>query len=65
MDVSILDFGANVNNRNNSVSIQNAIEFCYQNGGGRVIVPEGTFVTGSITIKNNVYLYLETKNTTF
>ncbi len=59
MDVSILDFGAKIDNRNNSVSIQNAIDYCHQNGGGKVIVPKGTFVTGSITIKNNVYLYLE------
>jgi polygalacturonase len=42
-----------------SVSIQKAIDDCTQSGGGRVIVPAGTFLTGAIHLKNNVDLDLE------
>ena len=30
-----------------------------QNGGGRVYVPAGTFITGTFHLKSNVNLYLE------
>ena len=35
-----------------------AIEDCTNNGGGKVIVPKGTFLTGAIHLKNNVNLYV-------
>ena len=43
----------------NTAAIQAAIETCATNGGGVVIVPEGTFVTGSIFLKPKVNLHIE------
>ncbi len=39
-------------------AIQKAIDAANKSGGGRVIIPEGNFVTGSIILKSNVELYL-------
>lgn len=63
--VSILDFGAKDNDPNNSAgdAINRAILFVSRQGGGTVIVPEGTWQTGSITMKSNVCLKLS-KNST-
>lgn len=38
--------------------IQQAIDACHAEGGGRVVVPAGNFKTGSLFLKSNVYLYL-------
>lgn len=35
----------------NQKAINKAIETCSKAGGGKVIVPEGTFLTGAITMK--------------
>jgi hypothetical protein len=43
----------------NTVPIQTAIDSCAANGGGRVVVPQGTFRTGSIRLKNGVTLELQ------
>jgi polygalacturonase len=40
-------------------AIQKAIDTCANAGGGRVIVPSGTFLTGTVFLKNNVNLHLE------
>ena len=40
-------------------SINRAINACNQAGGGKVVVPQGTFYTGPITLKSNVNLHLE------
>jgi polygalacturonase len=58
IEYNILDFGAVRNNLSTS-SIQKAIDICYQNGGGTIIVPAGTFITGTIILKSNINLYLE------
>lgn len=42
----------------NTSAIQNAIDDCYKNGGGVVVFPAGTFLTGSLDLKSNVELYL-------
>lgn len=39
--------------------IQNAIDECSISGGGKVIVPAGRFLTGTLFLRNNVNLYLE------
>ncbi len=39
--------------------INKVIDRCSSEGGGRVIVPKGTWLTGPITLKNNVNLHLE------
>lgn len=57
---SIVDFGAQaIENYNNSEAFKKAIETCSKNGGGRVIVPKGKFLTGAIHLENNVNLHLE------
>lgn len=40
-------------------AINKAIAACHENGGGKVIVPEGIFLTGAIHLKSNVNLHLE------
>lgn len=40
-----------------------AIEACTKAGGGRVVVPKGTFLTGAIHLRNNVNLHV-TKDAT-
>ena len=43
----------------NQKAINKAIDACYKAGGGKVIVPEGTWNTGAITLKSNVNLVVE------
>jgi polygalacturonase len=43
----------------NSQAIQKAIDACYKSGGGKVIIPAGKFLSGTIAIKDNVTLYLQ------
>jgi parallel beta-helix repeat protein len=40
-------------------SIQAAIDTASKRGGGKVLIPKGTFVSGSIVLKSNVDLHLE------
>jgi polygalacturonase len=60
-DYSILTYGAVPNDTAvlNHQAINRAIIECSHNGGGRVVVPAGTFYTGPLTLKSNVNLYLE------
>ncbi|MCM1522111.1 MAG: glycoside hydrolase family 88 protein [Muribaculaceae bacterium] len=39
--------------------INKTIDLCSREGGGRVIIPKGEWLTGPITLKDNVNLYLE------
>ena len=56
---NIVDFGARTDSTFlNTKSIQAAIEKCYSNGGGQVTVPAGTYYTGTIFLKSQVYLNL-------
>ncbi len=58
-DFSIVDFGAKADATFDCTeAIQKAIEACNKAGGGRVVVPNGTFLTGKIYLKSNVNLYL-------
>ena len=43
----------------NTAAIQNAIDSCASKGGGEIIVPRGTFVSGSIFLKQGVSLVIE------
>lgn len=59
-DVNILDFGAGRDtSKLSTVAINKAVEACFRSGGGRVIVPNGHYKSGTITLKNNVELFLE------
>ena len=46
-------------------AIQKAIDACSQNGGGRVIIPAGNYKTGSLVLRSNVHLHLETGATLY
>jgi polygalacturonase len=57
---TIVDYGAKSGGLiNNSEAFKKAIEICTKNGGGKVIVPAGKFLTGPIHLDNNVNLHLE------
>jgi polygalacturonase len=54
----ITEYGANGDGKTlNTEAIQEAIDQCAETGG-TVLVPEGTFLTGSIHLRENVMLYL-------
>ncbi len=42
----------------NTQAFKKAIEDCSNSGGGRVVVPDGNFLTGAIYLKSNVDLHL-------
>jgi polygalacturonase len=57
---NIIDFGASSDGVTmNTQAIQKAIDKCAENRDGKVIVPAGVFITGTIYLKNNIELYLE------
>lgn len=56
---SVLDYGAKGDGAAlDTGAIQSAIDACTQAGGGTVILPSGTYLSGTIQLKNNVTLYL-------
>src|ERR1035441_1635807 len=56
----ISDFGAVADAKTvNTKAIQAAIEKCASSGGGVVVVPKGTFVSGAIFLKQGANLYVE------
>lgn len=58
-DINILDFGAVGDGKKmNTTAIQKAIDTCAKKGGGRVVVPQGMFLTGSVALKSKVNLHL-------
>src|SRR5690606_38991772 len=58
-DFLITDFGAIADGQTkNTAALKKAIEACSEAGGGRVVVPEGTFLTGAIYLESNVNLHL-------
>lgn len=58
-DFNIKDFGAVGDGIfKNTEAFRQAIEECAANGGGRVIVPAGLWLTGPIQLKSNVNLHL-------
>ena len=58
--VSIIDFGAeNGGQFLCTEAFNNAIEAMSKRGGGRVVVPRGTWLTGPVTLKSNIELFTE------
>lgn len=58
-DFVITRFGARADGKTDSSrAFKNAIAACNQAGGGRVVVPPGTFLTGALQLKSNVNLYV-------
>ena len=59
-DYVITSYGARDDDKTINISAkQKAMDDCHEAGGGRVIIPPGEFVTGTILLKSNVNLYLE------
>lgn len=56
-DFSIADFGASAET-DCTEAIAKAIAACHAAGGGRVVVPPGTWVTGAVHLLSNVNLHL-------
>jgi polygalacturonase len=59
-ELNVSDYGAIGDGKTiNTSAIQCTIDLCNRNGGGKVIVPEGIFVSGTLYLKDNVNLYIE------
>ena len=59
---NIKDFGAKGDGRTlDTLAVQAAIDLCYQQKGGTVMVPAGDFVIGTIELKSNVTLHLSSQ----
>lgn len=59
-DVNILDYGAKGDAVTlNTAAIQRAIDACTATGGGNVLVPAGTFISGTLYLKSHVNLLVE------
>ncbi|GHU67665.1 exo-poly-alpha-D-galacturonosidase [Bacteroidia bacterium] len=57
---NVVDFGAKGDGKTlNTREIQTAIDSCYQAGGGKILFTNGVFLTGTIYLKSNVYLEIE------
>jgi len=57
---NIDDFGAVADGKTlNTQAFQKAIQTCASNGGGKVLVPNGKYLTGAIHLESNVNLHLE------
>ncbi len=57
--VSILAFGARGDGKFlNSNAVQAAVDYCSAKGGGTVLVPEGVYLCGTVSLRSNVTLRL-------
>ncbi len=57
---NVVDFGAvNDGLTINTVAINDAISACASNGGGKVVVPQGVYLSGTVNLLSNVELHLE------
>ncbi|MFH6937633.1 glycoside hydrolase family 28 protein [Flavobacterium sp. FlaQc-30] len=57
---NINDFGAVADGKtSNTLVFEKAIKACASNGGGKVLVPNGKYLTGPIHLESNVNLHLE------
>lgn len=59
MIVNILETGAVSDGSLQTGKIQHAIDRCAETGGGTVIIPPGTFVSGRLNLKSGITLKLE------
>jgi len=58
-DFAITDFGAESDSLVKTTSaIAAAIDACHEAGGGRVVIPEGEWLTGAVHLKSNVNFHI-------
>ncbi len=62
MVYNIIDFGAKVSDLLQTEAIQNAIDKCFLNGGGEVVIPSGVYRTGGLRLRSHVTLHLFRSN---
>lgn len=58
MIYNILGYGAKTDGTLCTVQIQKAIDDCFLNGGGEVVIPCGVFLTGGLRLRSGVTLHL-------
>ncbi len=59
-DYNILHFGAVPDGKTlNTKSIQSAVDLAHMHGGGRVVIPAGRFLSGTIILKSGVELHVQ------
>lgn len=59
-DYNIQDFGAIGDSKTvNTGNMQKALDACNKAGGGTVVVPAGVYIIGTVHLKSNVHLYLQ------
>src|SRR5579862_8056141 len=57
--LNVRDLGAAGDGRSNDrATLQKAVDLCAGSGGGEVLVPPGTYLTGEIDLKSGVTLVL-------
>ncbi len=65
-DFNIVDYGAlNDTTQLSTAALQQAIDDCWQAGGGRVVVPAGSYKIGTVELRSYVNLFLETGATLY
>lgn len=58
-DYNIVSFGAVPDGQTlNTIAIQTAIDKAFEDGGGRVLIPAGRFLSGSVVLKSGVEIHL-------
>ncbi len=63
-EFSITKYGAMGDGKTvNTIAIQKTIDVATKNGGGKVIVPKGIFLTGTLELKSNIELHVDAKAT--
>ena len=58
MKFNIQHYGALPNGALCTSQIQSAIDDCFLNGGGEVLIPEGVYLTGGLRLRSGVTLHL-------
>lgn len=57
---NIIDFGAKPDGLTNCAPlVQQAVDACWNNGGGAVYIPAGTYIMGSVHLRSNVHIIFE------
>lgn len=57
-NLKITEYGAKNDNEPDTEAIQKSIDACSKNGGGTVVFPPGTWISGTIYLKDNTSIYL-------